>query len=216
MKTALCPAPTSDRRSSRRTAPGISPAKKAAIKHWCLARAEEWYARKEAGAARDFLQYAAAVDPDDAEVWLALGAIQFGLGAHAQAGRAFVRAGRLKPDDPRVFLFLAVTHERLGDLAHAEALYRHSLSLQPDNPLALARFSSFLFEQHRYAEARDFLERALTEETSDLGLVARLGECCRQMGDLPAARACFEHVLKLDPTNEIARARLTLLANRDC
>lgn len=180
----------------------------ASIRDWCLRRADEWYARGEFGAARDFLRQAADVDPHDAHIWVALGSLHYQLGEYERAGLAFVKAGELDPTDGEIFLQLALTHQQLGQDREAENIFRHAITLSPENPLAQSLFSGFLFTRERYDEAREYVEGALEDRPDDLELLMRLGVCCAKTNDRHAAQACFERVLKLDPTNEIARENL--------
>ncbi|MGA4579910.1 hypothetical protein [Limisphaera sp. VF-2] len=114
----------------------LSPRRRAALKDWCLARADEWFADGQLGAARDFLLHAAALDPRDPEVWQTLGCVQYLLGEYPRAGMAFVRAGRLRPGDARTFVYLALVHERLGQTTQALVLAEHACQLAPDDTAA--------------------------------------------------------------------------------
>lgn len=114
----------------------LSAERRAALKEWCLARADEWFAQGELGAARDFLLHAAALDPRDPEVWQTLGCVQYLLGEYPRAGMAFVRAGRLRPQDARTHVYLALVHERLGQAALALALAEHAQKLAPEDTAA--------------------------------------------------------------------------------
>jgi tetratricopeptide (TPR) repeat protein len=184
----------------------------ASIRDWCLRRADEWYARGEYGAARDFLKQAADVDPQDAHVWVALGSLHYQLGEFERAGMAFLKAGELAPADDQVFLHLALTHQQLHQNEEAEALFKHAIALDPDNSLARSLLSSFLFSLERYDEARDYVEGALEEQPDDIELLMRLGACCYRTNDFHAAQACFERVLKLDASHVVARENLTAVA----
>lgn len=110
--------------------------RRAALKDWCLVRAEEWFAQGEPGAARDFLLHAVALDPRDPAVWQALGCVHYLLGEYPRAGMALVRAGRLRPADARTFVYLALVHERLGQAGLALALAEHALQLAPTDTAA--------------------------------------------------------------------------------
>jgi tetratricopeptide (TPR) repeat protein len=112
----------------------LSAERRRALKQWCLARADEWFAQGELGAARDFLLHAAALDPRDADLWQTLGSVHYLLGEHARAGIAFVRAGRLRPHDARIFVSLALVHERLQQPGLALALAQHARQLAPHDP----------------------------------------------------------------------------------
>lgn len=181
------------------------------IKDWCLARADEWYEFGQWGLAREFLQHAADVDPQDSRVWIALGALHYELGEFQQAGFAFTRGGQLDPGNARVYLHLALTHQQLGHLPEAEALFKHALEVQPDNAFAMEILAGFLMNLGRHAEAREYLEPALQRQSESVELLLRLGACCFQCSDLPVARQCYERVLDLDPSHSLARENLEFL-----
>lgn len=112
---------------------GLSPERVQALKWWCVARADEWFAEGELGAARDFLRHAAALDPRDDCVWLALGSVHYLLGELAEAGLAFLRAVRLRPGHARAWLQLALVHERMGQPGLAVMLVRQARELDPND-----------------------------------------------------------------------------------
>lgn len=174
------------------------------IKEWCLARGDEWYARGERGAARDFLNHAAAVDPTDAQVWLALGSMQFELGCHEQAGLAFHMAGELIPTDARVFLHLGLVHQALKHPAETELLFKHAVVLDPDNALARGLLGGWLLADGRFSDARPHFEHALVVQPNNIENLLRLGVCCFKTGDFAAAHNCYLHVLRLSPGHALA------------
>lgn len=181
------------------------------IKNWCLARADEWYARRELGAARDFLNHAASVDPKDVQVWLTLGSVQYELGALEQAGLAFHMAGELAPSDARVFLHLGLVHQQLQQNEEAEAMFRHSLALAPHYTLAMNLLGLFLMAADRHAEARPFFADALAHQPDDIETLLRLGVCCFKAQNFDVARTCYERVLHLSPGHELATENLEAL-----
>ena len=199
-----------------RTAKALAPEERAAndsaeIKDWCLARASEWYAQGELGAARNFLNHAASLDPHDIQTWIALGSVHFALGSFERAGQAFHRAAALNPTDPRVFMHLGLTHQQLGHADEAEALLRHSVALEPDNVTALGLLGGFLTASGRHAEAREQLTRASKLVPEDTELLLRLGACCFKLHDLAAARDCYHRILRRHPEHPIARDNLRTL-----
>lgn len=105
-----------------------------ALKWWCVARADEWFAQGELGAARDFLRHAAMLDREDPRVWLTLGSVHYLLGELAEAGMAYVRAVRLRPHEARGWLHLALVHERMGQPGMALMLARRARELDPNDP----------------------------------------------------------------------------------
>lgn len=184
------------------------------IKDWCLARADEWYARQDWPLAQEFLQHALDIDPHDLSVWIALGSVHYAAGNLKSAQLAFTHARELDQRNPEILLHLAVTHQQLENWAEAEWFFKQSLELAPNHIQALKLFSGFLMFRNRPQEARPHLERALLAELDDQDLLMRLGVCCFQMDDLPAARACFTYLLKLNFFCAMARDNLKAVENR--
>jgi cytochrome c-type biogenesis protein CcmH/NrfG len=183
----------------------------ARIKHWCLARADEWYERGEKAIAFEFLKHASEIDPKDAQVLIALGSLHYEQGRFERAGLAFVRAGRVAPENVSVYLHLGLTHQQLGHLNEAESFFHHALRLDPENTLALGLLAQFLTTVNRHADARLYIERALAQQPDDIENLLRLGVCCFRTDDLSAARKCYERVIQLDPAHVLARENLDSL-----
>jgi tetratricopeptide (TPR) repeat protein len=181
------------------------------LKDWCLARADEWYAQKEFGFARDFLQHALDLDPFDVEIWIALGSLHFTSNNLDAALFAFTQADELRPADATLQLHLAVVQQHRQSWAHAETHFRNSLELQPEHLGALKLFAGFLMARERFTEAREILERALMVELDDSEIFLSLGVCCFRLENHQAARACFEHLLKIDPSDAIAGENLAVV-----
>jgi len=178
------------------------------LKDWCLARADEWYAQKEFGFARDFLQHALDLDPFDVEIWIALGSLHFTSNNLEAALFAFTQADELRPDDATLQLHLAVVQQHRQSWAHAETHFRNSLELQPENLGALKLFAGFLMARERFAEAREILERALMVELDDPEVFLSLGVCWHRLKQYQAAKSCFNRILTLSPHHPIAQENL--------
>jgi Tfp pilus assembly protein PilF len=183
----------------------------AEIKSWCLARADEWHACGEMGIARNFLNHAAMTDPSDAQVWIALGSLQYELGELEKAGVAFHKAGELEPTNSRIFLHLGLVHQKLNQQDEAEALLNHAVTLEPNNALAMSLLGNLLMEQKRYASASIQFINALQHRTNNLDLLLKAGFCSFKVNDHDSARRFFERVLELSPGHEIAMENLTVL-----
>lgn len=138
MKASVCEAPVSRTSTSRKVAHERSQGRAStksleALKWWCVARADDWFAQGEHGAARDFLKHAAGLDPRDDRIWMALGSVHYLLGEWAEAGMAFLRAVRLRPAHARAWLQLALAHERMDQPGLALLLVRQARELDPSD-----------------------------------------------------------------------------------
>lgn len=181
------------------------------IKEWCLARADEWYARGDLPIALNFLEHAAAIDRYDAPVRITIGSIQFMLKRPEAALKSFLKAQRVDPSYPTLLLHLAATCQELKRDAEAENYFREALKLQPENCEASRLFAGFLMSRERLDDARDVVESGLGADPRDIDLLLRLGVCYFRAANLRAASACFQRILQLDPINEIARQNLEIV-----
>jgi Flp pilus assembly protein TadD len=183
----------------------------AALKDWCLARADEWYKLGLTGPARDFLTHATDIDPQDVQAWIALGSLHYQLGVYTEAGLAFHRAAQLRPQNARIYLHLGLTHQKLGHDELAEALFNHALNLQPHDSLALSLLGDFFMGRKRFDRARPYYEQLMQQRPDDVDVLLRLGVCNYRTDEGTPARQCFERVLRIQPTNEVARENLDVM-----
>jgi tetratricopeptide (TPR) repeat protein len=215
-ETALRPAPAGANIAAAAPAarqPSCVPPKSsdlADLKDWCLARADEWYAQKEFGFARDFLQHALDLDPFDVEIWIALGSLHFTSNNLEAALFAFTQADELRPDDDAIQLHLAVVQQHRRSVSRAEFHFRNSLELRPENRNALKLFAGFLMSRERFVEARETLERALMVDLDDAEIYLSLGVCWFRMKHYQAAKSCFVRRLTLRPYDPIAQENLSV------
>lgn len=189
--------------------PADRPQNRAALKDWCLARADEWYHLGLPGPTCDLLKHASEIDPRDAQVWMALGCLHFELREYKEAGLTFHHAAQLEPANARIHLHLALTHQRLGHVEEAEGLYEVAMRLEPGHAQGLNLQGDFLMSLNRHDRARPCYEALLQRRPDDVDALLRLGVCNFRIKEYSTARHCFERILRIDPSHEIARENLT-------
>ena len=137
----------------------------------------------------------------------------YGIGLMEQAqygaaAAAFLSAGELSPADADPLVSAAVAEmrtERFGpereQLAKADALLERALRLDPASDRAHF-FRALLWRaQGRGREAADELEKLAAEYPRDREVARQLGQTLYALGRIPQARAAFESVLAVDPTD---------------
>jgi serine/threonine protein kinase/Flp pilus assembly protein TadD len=126
------------------------------------------YARGDlAGAARLYEQ-ACRLRPEDYQVPSLLGDVYRGLGRHADANTASLRACqlaerhlRLEPDDVRALSLMCATWLTVGDRARSRSWADRALALDPDDPVVLYNIACNYTLLGQPEEAIDCLEKAV-------------------------------------------------------
>jgi tetratricopeptide (TPR) repeat protein len=95
------------------------------------------------------------------------------MNQQAQSELIGVAAG-LPPRDARLMLQVAGLMMKAGDSRRALQEYRDALALEPNHAEALAGAGEASFSLQMYAEARDYLRRAITAHTEDPQATAHL------------------------------------------
>jgi tetratricopeptide (TPR) repeat protein len=106
---------------------------------------------------------------------------------------------------------LVMQRIQANDVAGAQAILaglREQFGASPDIDLAAGTLA---LHTGRLDEAVTLLERARSSTTLAAAAWFNLGTAQARRGDIPKAREAFEAVLRLDPTNEPARAALAAL-----
>jgi tetratricopeptide (TPR) repeat protein len=109
---------------------------------------------------------ALALHPQSAELYLALGDLQFASGKIPDAERSYVKAENLKPGDPTAYINLARVYRAYSLLHRAYENMKRAHELAPNNvPVQLLWFNS-LPQQDRVAALQVFLAKpGLTPQT---------------------------------------------------
>lgn len=178
------------------------------------------YAASKAGHYRAALfSFAKVVElaPDNVQAAKNLGKLHHKLGNIQEALDAFDRALKIDPGDQESI-------KARKDLAAEAAIHGHGY--------AEAKSTMDLLKNKNQAREHDLLDRVMMDEDDvraaidlvnekladapeDRKLLMRLGELEEQRGDLDAARAAFERLLAIDPTNFDVKERIGDLRIRD-
>jgi protein O-GlcNAc transferase len=115
-------------------------------------------------AARELLEKACKVAPDNAEAHFQLAVFFDSRKLHHEAVQHFERAITLRPEDPRAYDYLALNLESLGEAAKAGAAYRKGLAVNKGpffDYFVDYNYGRFLLKQNRLEESKVYLDRSL-------------------------------------------------------
>jgi len=96
--------------------------------------------------------------------------------------------------------------EKAESLDYALALIDRALEIEPDNGYIIDSRGWVYYQQGRYEEARDELERA-NRVVADAVVLEHLGDTYLKLGETNRARETYEKALSLDPQNKTLRKK---------
>jgi tetratricopeptide (TPR) repeat protein len=124
----------------------------------------------------------------EAQFWSSLGDAYHEAGQHARSDEAYDRALALDGDNATVLNNYAYYLSERGEkLQKAEEMSRRSNELQPGQPTYQDTYAWVLYKLGRYAEARTWMEKALSGGGSDGVLFEHYGDILFKAGEPAAA-----------------------------
>lgn len=154
--------------------------------------------------ARVSLERAAALKPDEANIFESLGRAYDGIGEAAHAVMNFKRAIELDPALFQSYNDLGATYFKTGDYAQAEASFSEALRLKPEAHASRFNLALCYARQGRYGEAAQQLERAIQARSDDPEAFYELGLAYEQMGKAGNAIRAYEQGRQLASSPELA------------
>jgi tetratricopeptide (TPR) repeat protein len=200
-------------------------AKRAAARHFALARllaprAEIAFhykatvaanAARNAEAATDGAAALAALWPDSALAWFAIGTVRGSTTGPADALEALHRAVLLEPVFPEAWISIGVSHLGLGDEAAADRAYQRACACDVvgRDPWHLqSLWGSMLFQSKRHAAAVPILEAALAMNPDLLYERGLLASSLRQIGRAADAIPHARMILAKSPDDALGSKQL--------
>lgn len=119
-------------------------------------------------------------------------------GDHKGALRLFAKAAAEEPDNVRILSLAAPSAFETRDYAHAEALLTEVLAKEPELPVLNHNLAILYTWSKRMPQARALLERAVKSDPNYSRARLTLAMVCRDLNDVPAARAQMEWVREHD------------------
>lgn len=152
------------------------------------------------------------LDPRNFTALYHLGEMMIASGQPDQAVPLLQDAANARPDDVDARERLAMAFAQSGHLPDALTQLREAARRAPNNASLHALLSQVLSESGQLHEAIDEQTRALDLQSGDADGWNNLGVLEARVGNTAAARAAFQHALRLAPDHAEARANLTRLA----
>lgn len=168
--------------------------------------------KRDFAAARQHLEQAAALAPDNPALLVELARSRMASGDSAGAVEALNRAAELDTATGRPDALLVLTHLRAGRPAEAMAAAERLVKERPKDPLGHFLIGQVRLATRDLAGARAAFSEALKQEPTYLPAATELARLDLQANDRKAARGRFEAILAKDPKNSRALIALAGLA----
>jgi tetratricopeptide (TPR) repeat protein len=136
---------------------------------------------------------------DSAEAHLLLGMTKFQALEYPAAIADLTKAAEMNPDLPDVYSYLGQAQMESGDMTAARASFEKELARNPNEFESNLRLAILLKQDGDYDRAHQLLKRALLVRPDDPAALYQVGSTDLAAGNLDAARAIFEQVVKGSP-----------------
>jgi TolA-binding protein len=129
----------------------------------------------------------------------------------ASQGRLLQAQGRLEdalrdcPDDPRLLSELGELSYRRGQLDQAQNRFQAALRADPDCFEALRGMALVFTKKNRYADARAYFKRLLSQQPQAAELWLQLGDLEHRLGEMDAAAAAWQQAVQAAGSDQILR-----------
>lgn len=177
--------------------------------------ANEAAAQGDIEQAREALNHAMSLAPEDPWLVITLGKVLLQGDDLEGARREFVKATVLHPDYLPGFLNLGAVLLQLGRQEEAEEAFIRALTLQPGNVEALKLLGRLYLASERVKKGIQVFVRVLKQQPDDIDSLLIVGAYSVDSGVYDSARTLFELALQIDPKNQIARENLATINSRE-
>lgn len=157
---------------------------------------------------------AVTLDPNDADSFLAIGAIHDQLGNPELAGRAYSRAAEIRPDNARALLGLGLARFDVRDFEAAERHLLAAVELDPNLWRAHDTLGILADRNEQFVAAIAHYTAAIEAQPNLASLRNNRGYSRYLAGDLEMAKRDFLAALDVDPGYERAWRNLGLVLAR--
>ncbi|MDD3536129.1 MAG: tetratricopeptide repeat protein [Candidatus Cloacimonetes bacterium] len=184
---------------------GLDPENKEA--HYFLGATK--YKSKDLPAAEKHLKDALALDPNHLLSLRMLNDIYESQGNIPKRLEVMERIAEINNDE-ELWLATGNLYAENMNTAKAEASLRKALSLKPDYIHAVTRLAFLLYDNHKFGDAIEYLERAYDEYPENDIISKRLATAYQRSGRMEDAIARYEGLIKSNPSD--ARAYLNVVS----
>ncbi|MGM9490518.1 O-linked N-acetylglucosamine transferase family protein [Ideonella sp. YS5] len=147
-----------------------------------------------------WLDRAAAVKPDAADLHVNRGEVLRTLTRWPEAEAALRRALELLPDNVEAWNNLGLVLQARGRHAEAQAAYDHALALKPGHLEATNNLGTLHQELRRPAQAEACYRAVLASRPEHVNALNNLGTLLKEAGRTDEAVALYRRVLEIDPS----------------
>ncbi len=155
-------------------------------------------------AARECLESALILLPDEEDFLINLGSVLRRLGLRREAERIGRRAVRLNPTEPDCHYLLGNIYRWSEKLEQAAASYKRVLRLCPDDIPSLNNLGLTLYDLERYEKAEAIIDRGLKLAPEDLDLISNRAWIYLKTDRLEQAATDFRKMIALDSSSSRA------------
>lgn len=175
--------------------------------------AQHWLAQDQPEKAKQQLEIAARLDPENPAIFAELGAAYSALGDVSSAINAFRFATELAPDNPSFWLLLAQfsLNNEIEVQSLGLAAARNAVALNPDDPAALDILGYAYVLLNNLVLADRLLSRAVDLQPYRAATQLHLGLLRQAQGEISRAQAALEMALLLDPDGNIGQMAKRIL-----
>jgi len=139
-----------------------------------------------------------------AQFWSSLGDAYHEAARHTESDKAYDKALALEPDNSGTLnnyaYYLSV---RNAQLEKAERMSKRSLEITPGSATYMDTYAWVLFRLSRYADARTWIEKALSAGDADGVVVEHYGDILFELGDKTAAMEQWRRAKSLGGASEL-------------
>jgi tetratricopeptide (TPR) repeat protein/predicted O-methyltransferase YrrM len=164
-----------------------------------LAQARRCHQAGELPQAEGLYQQLLVANPQQPELWYALGEVRHRLRKLPEAAAAYENALRMQPERVGAYLALAEVYKDQGKRDEAVNAYRQALHLNPQQPDTETNLGVLLAELGRIDEAIAHWQQALHLQPDCAKAVHNLGVALAQKGKHQEALGYLERALALKP-----------------
>lgn len=154
--------------------------------------------------ARELLEKACKLDPDNPEAHFQLGLLFDNRQLHPEAVEQFEKVIALRPQDARAFDYTALNLESLSETKRGESAYQKGLQVNEgplSDPFLEYNYGRYLMKANRLTESNVYLDRALRTAPETRAVYYEHGKLNLRLQKYQEARVDAERALSIsDPS----------------
>jgi tetratricopeptide (TPR) repeat protein len=151
-------------------------------------------------------------NPHDAILNYAVGAVYYLQGKYTEAESSLKQSLLAQPDQVAASYYLGLTYDAIGDDDKAIPIFRDLLKRHPQHAQSYVKLGGILVREHKYDEAQEDLERAVSLDPGSVEAHYQFGLLLRRLGKIAEADSQLAESRRLETEQREQReVRLHLL-----